>query len=166
MRKLLREDREDEEKQWASFHCGSWITIRHLSKLLSEYGTKTKQGRYADAWGKVSSGKGYEIEQFNDTFNRYLPPYPKISETQKQNDINSLFTEDYDVFKQNPVSDTTNANPETELVSNNVLETENILETSQLQLLQQLEEIVSMFPKNQEVKESINGNNEIVEGNV
>ena len=167
LKKLLEYLCEDDERRWKTFNRGNSMTTRQLSDQLSEYGIKSKQMRYNDSsCGNSDGDKGYEVKWFDDTFSRYLLPYIVISETQKQNDINPLFANSYDVSMQNAVSET-NTISETNAVSDmdNVSETANSSETLHLQILQQIDEIVSMFPKNQDVKESINGNGEITEDN-
>lgn len=57
----------DDEKSWATYNRGKPITPRQLSKLLGVYGIASKTVRM----GK-STTKGYEREQFEDAFRRYL----------------------------------------------------------------------------------------------
>lgn len=66
---------EDDEMAWSTYDRGYSITTRFLAKKLGEYGVKTKQHR-------SFNGKGYEIGQFTEVFERYLPfEPPENSET-------------------------------------------------------------------------------------
>lgn len=58
---------DDDEKPWATYNRGKPITPRQVSKRLSEYGIKSKNIRIGYA-----IQKGFEIDQFNESFNRYL----------------------------------------------------------------------------------------------
>jgi putative DNA primase/helicase len=57
----------DDEKPWATWRGGKPMTPRSLSKILSEYGIRSKSLRNGH---EVS--KGFERDQFNDAFERYL----------------------------------------------------------------------------------------------
>lgn len=59
---------KDTEKRWATYNRGKEITPTQLSKRLSEYGIKSKNLRF----GSVTGQKGFEFDQFKDTFARYL----------------------------------------------------------------------------------------------
>ena len=60
---------EDEEAPWLTYNykTGKPITQRQLSKRLSEFGIKPKNIKIG---GRVL--KGYQLEDFSDTFHRYL----------------------------------------------------------------------------------------------
>lgn len=58
---------DDDEKPWATYNRGKPITPRQVSKRLSEYGIKSKTVRIGHA-----TPKGFEIDQFKESFNRYL----------------------------------------------------------------------------------------------
>ena len=62
----------DEEGPWATYYRGKPINPRQLSRLLADYGIKSKTVRL----GPYSTPKGYEYSQFVDAFARYLPPTP------------------------------------------------------------------------------------------
>ncbi|MCL2591583.1 MAG: DUF3631 domain-containing protein, partial [Betaproteobacteria bacterium] len=62
---------DDEEKSWAIFNRGKWITPKQIARRLKEYGITSKTIR--EGYG---TSKGYELEQFRDAFSRYLPPPP------------------------------------------------------------------------------------------
>jgi putative DNA primase/helicase len=59
---------KDTEKRWATHNRGKEITPTQLAKRLSEYGIKSKNLRF----GSVTGQKGFEFDQFKDTFARYL----------------------------------------------------------------------------------------------
>lgn len=64
---LVAELIQDEEKGWATYNRGKPITPRQLSKLLGVYGIGPKTVRTGPR-----TTKGYEREQFEDVFRRYL----------------------------------------------------------------------------------------------
>jgi len=58
---------DDDEKGWATYNRGKPLTPRQLAKRLNGYGLQSKNIRtYA------GQSKGYEFEQFAETFARYL----------------------------------------------------------------------------------------------
>ena len=59
---------EDDEKTWVTFDKGLPITPRQLAGKLKGYGIKSKGIRIG-----VLTPKGYEKEQLDDAFSRYLP---------------------------------------------------------------------------------------------
>ena len=61
---------EDEECGWATYNRGKPLTPRQLAKQLSTYGISSKTVRL----GEKNTPKGYNIEQFQDAFARYLAP--------------------------------------------------------------------------------------------
>lgn len=63
---------EDPERPWATYNRGKQITPRQVSKRLSEYGISSKTIRI----GPHETPKGYERDQFQEAFDRYLslPP--------------------------------------------------------------------------------------------
>lgn len=64
---------EDEEKPWASYNRGKQIAPRQVSKKLDGYGIRSKNIRFG-----FSVSKGFEREQFDEAFLRYLSaPYPE-----------------------------------------------------------------------------------------
>ena len=58
---------DDDEKPRATYNRGKPITPRQVSKRLSEYGIKSKNIRIGYA-----TPKGFDLDQFNESFNRYL----------------------------------------------------------------------------------------------
>lgn len=59
---------EDAEKPWATYNRGKSLTPRQLAKQLAAYGIKSKTVRL----GPRDTPKGFDIEQFQDAFARYL----------------------------------------------------------------------------------------------
>ena len=59
---------EDSEKPWETYNRGKHISSRQLANKLKDYGIKSKDIRFAYEGVK----KGFEVEQFNDAFSRYL----------------------------------------------------------------------------------------------
>ncbi len=59
----------DDEKPWATYKQGSPITPRQLASKLKGYGIHSKTIRISNS----DTPKGYEKEQFEDAFSRYLP---------------------------------------------------------------------------------------------
>ena len=74
----------DEENPWATFNRGKPITPRQVAKRLREYGIHSHTIRIG-----VDTAKGYVIDQFKESFSRYLSVPPEISVTTSQ-------TNDYD----------------------------------------------------------------------
>lgn len=68
----------DDEKPWATYNRGKPITPRQVSKRLGEYGVKPRTIRVGP-----STPKGYDLDQFEDAFTRYLTP-PPVSATPQQ----------------------------------------------------------------------------------
>ncbi len=60
---------DDPEAAWATYNRGREITPRQVAKRLGEYSIKPKTIRF----GYPDTAKGYELEQFQDAFARYLP---------------------------------------------------------------------------------------------
>jgi putative DNA primase/helicase len=58
---------EDTEAPWATYNQGKELSARQLSNKLAEYGISSKTIRLAS-----NTAKGFEVEQFNDAFTRYL----------------------------------------------------------------------------------------------
>ena len=69
---------EDDEKTWATYNRGKTISPRQIAKRLGEYGIASKNVRI----GCIC--KGFEREQFEDAFIRYLACTPSISATPLQ----------------------------------------------------------------------------------
>lgn len=64
---------EDTEKSWATYNRGKPLSPRQLSSKLKDYGIASKDLRF----GYDGVKKGYEADQFNDAFTRYLSPPPE-----------------------------------------------------------------------------------------
>jgi hypothetical protein len=66
---LLADLKEDETAPWASWGKGDGgLTARHLATLLRPYGIRPHTVRQGGTF------KGYKREQFEDSWERYLPP--------------------------------------------------------------------------------------------
>jgi len=77
---------DDEEKPWATFNRGKPITPRQVARRLREYGIHSHTVRIG-----VDTAKGYVIDQFTESFSRYLRLPPEISVTTSQpNDYDGL----------------------------------------------------------------------------
>lgn len=59
---------EDTEKSWATYNRGHQLSPRQLSNKLKDYGITSKTIRI----NPYETAKGFECEQFNDAFERYL----------------------------------------------------------------------------------------------
>lgn len=59
---------EDTEKSWATYNRGKQLSPRQLSNKLKDYGVTSKTIRI----NGYETAKGFECEQFNDAFERYL----------------------------------------------------------------------------------------------
>jgi len=76
----------DEERPWATFNRGKPITPRQVAKRLREYGIHSHTIRVG-----VDTAKGYVIDQFKESFSRYLSLSPELSVTTSQvNDSKEL----------------------------------------------------------------------------
>ena len=74
----------DEEKPWATFNRGKPISPRQVARRLREHGIHSHTVRIG-----VDTAKGYIVDQFEESFSRYLSVPPEISVTTSQ-------TYDYD----------------------------------------------------------------------
>jgi putative DNA primase/helicase len=66
---LIRLLCKDEEKPWATFNRGNPITPRQVAKRLKEYGIISRSIRLG-----IETAKGYTLDQFQESFSRYLSP--------------------------------------------------------------------------------------------
>ena len=66
---LLQKLKADDEAPWADWH-GTGLSAKRLADLLRPYGIKSRTIRLEDG----TTAKGYLLEQFEDAFERYLPP--------------------------------------------------------------------------------------------
>ena len=80
----------DDEKPWATYNRGFPIKPRQVARKLSEYGIKSNTIRVGP-----STAKGYKLDQFAETFLRYLtsPPSPCVTPSQPALDGHSPVTE-------------------------------------------------------------------------
>jgi putative DNA primase/helicase len=71
-RDLLTELRRDPEMSWSTYNEGKTITLRQIAKKLSAFRISSKDLRAFDINGHEVRGKGYDINDFQDAFSRYL----------------------------------------------------------------------------------------------
>ena len=58
---------DDDEKLWSTYNRGKPISQKQVSKRLAEYSIRTKNVRIGH-----EQAKGFEVEQFQEAFSRYL----------------------------------------------------------------------------------------------
>lgn len=68
---------KDDEKSWSTYNRGKPLSPRQLAQKLAVYGIKSKTVRHGNA-----TPKGYELEQFQDAFARYLASPGKLKQQQ------------------------------------------------------------------------------------
>jgi len=92
---------EDDMRPWLTYNRGKPITPRQIANILKEYKIEPKSVRIG-----AGVGKGYDREQFDDAFNRYIPLSvpPSLSVTELQNDANT------EPERDRPVSDSVTCN--------------------------------------------------------
>lgn len=66
---------DDPEAAWATYNRGNQVSPRQIAKLLEEYQIKPKTIRF----GHPDTAKGYELDQFQDAFSRYIHTNPENS---------------------------------------------------------------------------------------
>ncbi len=76
---LITELCNDKEKPWSTFRHGNPIDQRVLANLLKEFAIVSKSIRI-----NSQNLKGYEFDQFADTFSRYTPISPNFAVTTSQ----------------------------------------------------------------------------------
>jgi len=69
---LIRALCDDDEKAWATYNRGNPISPRQLANKLKGYGIASNTLRFRHA----GLAKGYEREQFEEAFSRYIPSHP------------------------------------------------------------------------------------------
>jgi putative DNA primase/helicase len=84
----------DDEKSWLTYNRGEQLTPRQLANKLKPYGIYSKTVRIG-----YGTAKGYELDQFSDTFDRYLTQHPPFYPSQgnislKANNDNGLRVSD------------------------------------------------------------------------
>lgn len=62
----------DDERSWATYNRGKQLTPRQLAAKLRDYGIYVKTIRVG-----YETPKGYELAQFQDSFDRYLSQHPQ-----------------------------------------------------------------------------------------
>lgn len=71
-KRLLAELCRDPEMIWSTLNHGKPITLPQISKRLSGFHISSKCMRTIDVNGKEARGRGYDINDFQDAFSRYL----------------------------------------------------------------------------------------------
>lgn len=85
---LIKELIADDEKPWATFNKGFPIKPRQIAAKLKGYGIHSKTIRI----GYGDTPKGYEINQFKESFSRYIPDNPLISATTPQTSVQAALS--------------------------------------------------------------------------
>jgi len=80
---------EDDEAAWATYNRGRPLTPRQLAKMLSGYGVRSKNIRVG-----YEQSKGFDREQFDDAFSRYIAATPGNSGPAVPNAANPINTGD------------------------------------------------------------------------
>ena len=115
---MIRQLCTDEEKPWATYNRGRSISPSQVSKRLKEYGIHSKPVRH----GTVVS-KGYTLEQFQETFDRYLSDTvaKKVTGLHPSNggDLNVTFNYDVTVTELQKVTHKPPFNKACNLVTDN-----------------------------------------------
>lgn len=62
----------DPEMVWSTLNHGKPMTLHQIARRLSEFKISSKDMRALDLRGKEVRGKGYDLDDFQDTFLRYL----------------------------------------------------------------------------------------------
>jgi hypothetical protein len=82
----------DDEKSWATYNRGKPISARQIASRLAGYGIKSKTIRL----NGYETAKGFDAEQFNDAFARYLSD-PLNLPTQRNNSPEANHSKGFDV---------------------------------------------------------------------
>ncbi len=88
-----------EESPWSGWNRGKAITPRQVAKLLNPFSVLSKDIRYRD-----ERGKGYQREDFQDAFSRYLPSRGNLSVTAGQANNGAGFRDFSSVTGENDVT--------------------------------------------------------------
>ncbi len=96
---LLNKLHEMEDRPWPEWFKGKPITARQIAKYLKPFGIAPKKLRFG-----YETGRGYELEQFKDAFDRYLS-----GTTEQSNENNKLLENSCGTVGAN-VPDKNNAN--------------------------------------------------------
>lgn len=96
---LLKKLHEMEDRPWPEWYRGQPITARQIARHLKPYGIAPKKLRFG-----YDTGRGYELDQFKDAFDRYL------SGTAEQSNKNSGLSENLYGTPGTNVPDENNAN--------------------------------------------------------
>jgi putative DNA primase/helicase len=81
---LIKELCSDDERPWATYNRGFQIKPRQIANKLKGYGIQSKTIRV-----NFTTAKGYELEQFNEAFSRYITSPPLVSVTPSQTSIHA-----------------------------------------------------------------------------
>jgi putative DNA primase/helicase len=77
---------EDDEKPWATYNRGNPIKPRQVANRLREYEITSNQ---TIRISPNQTAKGYSLDQFQESFNRYLAPTPPPVSVTKSQTANS-----------------------------------------------------------------------------
>jgi len=89
-----------DDSPWPEFKQGRPITKTGIGRLLKPFGMKSKSIRLTS--GKVA--RGYSLDQFEDTFTRYLPDTPSQSVTSVTSLENKELSSNSKCYKQGGVT--------------------------------------------------------------
>ena len=78
---------EDDEAAWATYNRGRPLAPRQLARMLAGYGIRSKNIRMG-----YEQAKGFDREQFGDTFTRYVSPPPENNRPAVPNAANPIDT--------------------------------------------------------------------------
>lgn len=124
---LIKNLVSDDEKPWATYNKGFQIKPRQVSKRLKEYGIVSNTIRTSP----YVTAKGYCLDQFTDTFSRYLHNIPSLSVTRSQPPIHAgLAVTDTDFYthdKMQSVTRRTATDEGCDVVTDRIPQTENNL---------------------------------------
>ncbi len=95
----------DEEKSWATYNRGKQLSPKQLANRLRPYSIYSKTIRLG-----YGTAKGYELNQFKDAFERYLPEHSPFYPSQSNNPLNANNDDSFRVTDGESVTVTQNLN--------------------------------------------------------
>ncbi len=107
---LIKSLCSDDEKPWATFNKGFPIKPRQLANKLKGYGVISKTVRFSS----VETAKGYDKNQFDESFLRYIPSSPSspsLSVTPSQTNNHGALSVTDDPTRYVSVTDRKNQKP-------------------------------------------------------
>ena len=95
----------DPENIWSTWNRGQPMTQSQLASRLKQFGIKSKDVRISPV-----VKKGYDLKQFKDAFNRYLPKQTLVDATVLQPSHSKGFNENRNATRHNNVASQKNVN--------------------------------------------------------